>query len=134
MIDSDSTEYGSSAATFPSEVIGFNTHSHNYFKHEFLVDEGGRAHVVTLSQFRIELQNPSQQLNPTEVKYHLDCCLLASKLSHGECHLLTDVLQQTMSIVTDHMSSKEMSTCKGKFKSTAIATTPELIHLTYVRG
>jgi hypothetical protein len=44
------------------------------------------------------------------------------------------VLRQTVSIVTDRLSSKEMSSSKGKFKSTAIATTPELICSTYVRG
>jgi len=43
-------------------------------------------------------------------------------------------LCQTVSIVTDHVSSKELSPSNVNLKSTAIATTPELLHSTYVEG
>ena len=48
--------------------------------------------------------------------------------------MLADVLCQTVSIVTDHVSSKELIPSNVNLKSTAIATTPELLHSTYVEG
>ena len=116
------------------DMQGLNTASENYFKHEFIAKHGGRAHVVAMSQFQVELYRPSQNIHPSEVQYHLDFCLLVSKLTRGERSLLAKVMQQTVTIATNRLQSSISSSCDGTFKDTAIATTAEQIRCTYVDG
>ena len=116
------------------EMKGLNSLSEKYFKHQFIDKQGGLAHVVAMSQFQVELYRPSQNIATPEIQYHLDFCMLVSKLSRADRSLLADVIKQTVSITTDRITSPASSSSDGVYKATAIATTAEQIRSTYVHG